>query len=130
MNIQGKVALVTGGAVRVGKAITLMLAQAGAHVVVNYHGSAEAAQETAAEARALGVEALPIQCDVADSDAVQAMARQVNDRWGGIDILVNSASYFGKIAGTHGRLGHVAPGHAHLDRRRLLCRQRVCARHA
>ncbi len=96
MNIEGKVALVTGGAVRVGKAITLMLAQAGAHVVVNYHGSAEAAQETAAEARALGVEALPIQCDVADAGAVQTMARQVSDRWGGVDILVNSAGYFGK----------------------------------
>lgn len=36
MEIRGKVALVTGGAVRIGKAITLMLAQAGAHVVINY----------------------------------------------------------------------------------------------
>jgi NAD(P)-dependent dehydrogenase (short-subunit alcohol dehydrogenase family) len=96
MDIQGKVALVTGGAVRVGKAITLMLAGAGAHVVVNYHGSTEAAQATAAAARALGVEALPIQCDVADAGAVQAMARQVMERWGGVDILVNSAGYFGK----------------------------------
>ena len=61
MNIQGKVALVTGGAVRVGKAITLMRAAAGANVVVNYNASAEAAEETAAEARALGVEALAVQ---------------------------------------------------------------------
>lgn len=96
MNIQGKVALVTGGAVRVGKAITLMLAAAGANVVVNYNASAEAAEETAAEARALGVEALAVQCDVADWSSVQAMARQVNERFGGVDILVNSASYFGK----------------------------------
>ncbi len=52
MEIRGKVALVTGGAVRVGKAITLMLAQAGAHVVINYNSSAGPAEETAAEARA------------------------------------------------------------------------------
>jgi NAD(P)-dependent dehydrogenase (short-subunit alcohol dehydrogenase family) len=75
MNIQGKVALVTGGAVRVGKAITLMLARAGAHVVVNYNASAEAAEETAVEAQALGVEALPVPCDVADWGAVQGCGR-------------------------------------------------------
>ena len=98
MDIRGKVALVTGGAVRVGKAITLMLARAGAHVVVNYHSSADAAQATAAEARTLGVDALAVQCDVADLAAVQAMAAQVTDRWGGVDILVNSASDFGKIS--------------------------------
>lgn len=97
MNMRGKVALVTGGAIRVGKAITLMLARAGAHVVINYHSSAQAAQATAEEASALGVQALAVQCDVADPDAVQAMAQQVMDRFGGVDILINSASYFGKI---------------------------------
>jgi 3-oxoacyl-[acyl-carrier protein] reductase/pteridine reductase len=98
MEIRGKVALVTGGAVRVGKAITLMLAREGAHVVVNYHSSAGPAQETVAEARVLGVEALAVQCDVAELAAVQAMVEQVSARFGGVDILVNGASLFGKIA--------------------------------
>lgn len=97
MEIQGKVALVTGGAVRVGKAITLMLAHAGAHVVINYHSSAGPAQATAAEVQSLGVDALALQCDVADWQAVRGMAQQVSDRFGGVDILVNGASYFGKI---------------------------------
>src|SRR5689334_16198279 len=55
MEIQGRVALVTGGAIRVGKAITMMLARAGADVVVNYFSSSTAADETVAEAEALGV---------------------------------------------------------------------------
>jgi 3-oxoacyl-[acyl-carrier protein] reductase/pteridine reductase len=97
MNIQGKVALVTGGAVRVGKAITLMLARAGAQVVINYHSSAGPAEETRAEAQALGVEALAVQCDVADLYAVQAMTQQVADHFGGVDILINGASHFGKV---------------------------------
>lgn len=97
MNIQGKVALVTGGAARVGKAITLMLARAGAHVAIDYHSSADEARETQAQAQALGVEALAIQCDVADLTAVREMTQQVMDRFGGVDILVNGASYFGRI---------------------------------
>jgi 3-oxoacyl-[acyl-carrier protein] reductase/pteridine reductase len=97
MEIRGKVALVTGGAVRVGKAITLMLAQAGAHVVINYNSSAGPAEETAAEARALGVDALTVPCDVADWVEVQKMAALVSERFGGVDILVNNASHFGKI---------------------------------
>lgn len=97
MNIAGKVALVTGGAVRVGQAITLMLARAGAHVVINYHTSAGPAEQTLAAAQALGVEAMAVQCDVADLQAVQAMTGQVADRFGGVDILVNGASHFGKL---------------------------------
>jgi NAD(P)-dependent dehydrogenase (short-subunit alcohol dehydrogenase family) len=96
MNPTGKVALVTGGAHRVGKAITMMLAQAGAHVIVNYNSSAAEAEQTVAEAQALGVDALAVQCDVADYDAVQRMAGIVIEQFGGVDILVNSASYFGK----------------------------------
>lgn len=97
MEIRGKVALVTGGAVRVGKAITLMLAQAGAHVVVNYNTSAGPAQATLSEAKASGVDALAVQCDVSDFGAVESMAREVHARFGGVDILVNAASLFGKI---------------------------------
>ncbi|GIV75200.1 MULTISPECIES: SDR family NAD(P)-dependent oxidoreductase [Caldilinea] len=94
MEIQGKVALVTGGATRVGKAITLMLAGAGANVIVNYNTSASAAATTVAEAQALGVDAFAIQCDVSEWASVQRMADAVIERFGGLDILVNSASDF------------------------------------
>jgi len=96
MNIQSKTALVTGGAHRVGKAIALELARAGANLVINYNSSAAAAQETVREIEALGVQALAIQCDVSDLARVQAMVGQIRERFGRLDILVNSADYFGK----------------------------------
>ena len=97
MNPTGKVALITGGAHRVGKAITMMLAEAGASVVVNYNASAQAADETVCEVKALGVDGLAVQCDVSDWDAVQRMTDAIHERFGGVDIIVNGASYFGKI---------------------------------
>ncbi len=96
MKIKGKTALITGGAVRVGKAMTLALAAEGANVVVNYNSSASAAEETAAEAQALGVGALAIQCDVSNHDQVKAMIDTAAAKFGGIDILINSASWWRK----------------------------------
>ena len=93
MHISTKTALVTGGAHRVGKAITLALAQAGANVVIHYNESARPAEETAAQARAMGVRAITVQADVSDPNAVQAMRERAAEL-GGVDILVNSASYF------------------------------------
>lgn len=94
MNAHGKVALVTGGAHRVGRAIVLALAEAGAHVVVNYRQSAVQAAETVARAQACGVDAVALACDVADAAAVTLMAEAVHARFGGVDILVNSAGVF------------------------------------
>ena len=96
MEIRGKTALITGGAHRVGKAITLMLAQAGANVVINYHRAADEAQATLAAAEALGVKALALQADVADRTAVAQMVAAITERFDGVDIIVNSASYFGR----------------------------------
>lgn len=96
MQIRGKTALVTGGAHRVGKAITLMLASAGANVVVNYNTSATAADQTVAEAQALGVDAIAVQCDISVLSNVQQMVQMAQDRFGGVDILVNSADLFGR----------------------------------
>ena len=96
MNIKGKTALITGGAVRVGKAMTLALAAEGANVVVNYNSSAAAAEETAAEAQALSVGALAIQCDVSNHDQVKSMIDTAAAEFGGIDILINSASWWRK----------------------------------
>lgn len=94
METKGRVALVTGGAHRVGKAITLELAHAGAHVAIHYHASSTAAEETAEEARSYGVDACTVQADLSDWQQVQAMSLTVKARLGGVDILVNSASRF------------------------------------
>jgi 3-oxoacyl-[acyl-carrier protein] reductase/pteridine reductase len=94
MNIQGKTALITGGAHRVGKAMTLGLAKNGANVIVNYNSSAGAAEETAAAAKAFGVDALAIQCDVSNHNQVKNMVSISAKEFGGIDILINSASWF------------------------------------
>ncbi|MFW5942196.1 MAG: SDR family NAD(P)-dependent oxidoreductase [Chloroflexota bacterium] len=92
MNPAGKTALITGGGVRVGKAITLALASAGANVIINYNSSAEAAGQTAAEARAFGVEALALQADITEWEQVRRMVAAATDRFGAVDILVNNAS--------------------------------------
>lgn len=92
MDPTGKTALITGGAVRVGKAITLALAQAGANVVINYNSSSTAAEQTVAEARALGVEALAVQANIAEHEQVEAMVAAATAKFGGVDILVNNAS--------------------------------------
>lgn len=92
MDPSGKTALITGGAHRVGKAISLALARAGANIVINYNTSSAAAEATAAEIGALGVEALAIQADISDHRQVEKMVAAAVDRFGSVDILVNSAS--------------------------------------
>ena len=94
MDLHGQVALVTGGAVRLGRAIVLGLAQEGCHVIVHYHRSASAAEETVAAARRLGVEAVALPTDLADPAAASALARAATERLGRVDILVHSASPF------------------------------------
>ncbi|MCX7854445.1 MAG: SDR family oxidoreductase [Anaerolineae bacterium] len=94
MNLSGKVALVTGGAVRVGRAIALGLASAGAHLVIHYHRSADAAWETVSEARQRGVEAIALQADLANPEEAQALARAAEAHFGRVDVLVHGASPF------------------------------------
>lgn len=93
MDIAGKVALVTGGAVRVGREIALGLAGTGADVAILYHSSAAAAADTVRDIEALGVRALAVQADMADVAQVQAATALVQDRLGGVDIVVNAASH-------------------------------------
>jgi len=122
MKPQGKTAMVTGGAVRVGRALTLALARCGANVVVHYNSSAGAAKETAAEARALGVEALSVAANLGDPEAVAGLVRTVEGTFGGVDILVNSASPFirGQLRDTTLAQWHFVLG-ALLDGPFLLC---------
>lgn len=94
MRLTNKVALITGSAKRVGKALALGLAEQGCHIVVHYGSSVEAAEETAAEIKAMAVEAWAIQADLADEEAVRDLIPAILERAGRLDILVNNASVF------------------------------------
>lgn len=94
MNISGKIALVTGGAKRVGKAIVQALAARGCHLVVHYHRSQAQAQETVRDLRAAGHRALAVQADITKEDQVEAMIEAATAHFGRIDILVNNAALF------------------------------------
>lgn len=85
------VAVVTGGGAGIGEATCLRLAEEGANVVaVDWHG--EDAEDTVDQvAEAGGPEALAVECDVADEDDVAAMADEVEERFGAVDVLVNNA---------------------------------------
>jgi NAD(P)-dependent dehydrogenase (short-subunit alcohol dehydrogenase family) len=92
--LSGQVALVTGGAHRVGQAIALALAQAGADIIVHYHRSAEAATHTAEKIRGLGRQALTIGADQGQVAEIEHMFQEVARAFDRLDILVNSASFF------------------------------------
>jgi pteridine reductase len=87
-------ALVTGGAVRVGRSISLGLAGAGYRVVVHYRGSTEAAESLVAEIRDGGGSSIAVQGDLARLDEVERVAREAEAAFGGVDLLVNNASVF------------------------------------
>lgn len=94
MDWTDRVILVTGGAHRLGKAMALTAAGLGAHVAITYHASAGPAQETCAEIRAIGREALALRCNQANPDQIHAVVCAVNEHFGRLDGLVNSASVF------------------------------------
>lgn len=87
-----KIALVTGAARGIGKAIALDLAGQGADVVVNYRSRPDAAEEVAKEITAMGRRALVLKADVADQVQVKAMFDRTVEEWGGVDILVHNAA--------------------------------------
>ena len=94
MNLQGKVALVTGGARRLGRAVVLELAERGARVVIHYFHSAEDAAATAAEVERLGGEARLVQGDLSQVDQADRIVSEAAAFWGRLDILVNNAAVF------------------------------------
>ena len=90
----GKSALVTGGARRIGRAIALALAQAGANVAITYRTSSTEAESTAADLRSFGVQALALPMDLHDPAGVQAVVSKAASSFGTLDILVNNAGVF------------------------------------
>uniref|UniRef100_UPI003AEE6A53 SDR family oxidoreductase n=1 Tax=Paracoccus sp. T5 TaxID=3402161 RepID=UPI003AEE6A53 len=88
------VALVTGGARRLGRAMVLELARHGHDVAIHYAGSEAEARDTAAEARALGVRAQTFQADLLDPEATARLIPDVGQAMGPLTVLVNNASIF------------------------------------
>jgi 3-oxoacyl-[acyl-carrier protein] reductase len=91
LELEGKVALVTGASRGIGRAIALELARQGADVAVNYAGNEVAAREVADEIVKLGRRAIIIKANVAEAGEVEAMVKQTIDELGKVDILVNNA---------------------------------------
>ena len=94
MDLHGRVALVTGAARRVGRAIALRLAAAGCHVAVHYGRSRDEASEVVAACEALGARSAAFEADLADATGAGALATRVHEHFGRLDILVNNAAVF------------------------------------
>ena len=94
MNPFGVTALVTGAGHRVGRALALALAEAGANVAVHYNSSDEAAAETVAALEMAGVRAEAFQADFDDAAEVERLFEAVNARMGPVRILANNAARF------------------------------------
>ena len=91
-------ALVTGGNSGIGEAIVLALAEAGARVAINYVTHPETAQSLVDRIKDQHGEAIALQADVSDPEAVGQMFGHIDEAWGGIDILINNASIDGAHA--------------------------------
>jgi len=92
-----RVALITGGARGIGRAIGLDLATQGWSIALCYRSSAADAEDTRAQIEALGARALAVRSDVSDPEAAEALARTVEDAWGRIDALVNCAGPYHRV---------------------------------
>jgi pteridine reductase len=92
--LEGKTALITGAARRIGRATALALAQRGARIVAHYHCSGDAAESLCDEIRAGGGAVWPVQADLWDSNQTCALFETARSHVGNIDILINNASIF------------------------------------
>jgi pteridine reductase len=95
IDLHGSVALVTGGAHRLGRAITLALGQAGVNVVVHYNRSAEQARVVLRDLEALGVQSAAIAGNLSRVAEVERVIDSAVARWGRLDVLVNNAGIWG-----------------------------------
>jgi NAD(P)-dependent dehydrogenase (short-subunit alcohol dehydrogenase family) len=96
--LAGRVVLVTGAAKRIGRAIALRLAKAGASVAITYRGSQAEAEDTVRELARLDVDALAIRCDVTDPESIREMVAAAVEEFGRLDIVVNNAGAFESAA--------------------------------
>ena len=94
MDLEGRVALITGASRGIGRGIVLAMAGAGADVVVNYLSNSQGAEQTVAEIQAIGGRAIPYQADVQELERVQGMVDAAIKEFGKVDILVNNAGIY------------------------------------
>ncbi|MCA0454445.1 MAG: SDR family oxidoreductase [Chloroflexi bacterium] len=94
IKLTDQVAVVTGGAHRVGKAIALELARQGVNILVHYGTSSQEATETVRDIKSLGVDAYAVQADISKPEAVETIFTALRDHFGRLNIFVNSASNF------------------------------------
>jgi 3-oxoacyl-[acyl-carrier protein] reductase len=92
--LQGKTALITGGARRLGRAIALRLAEAGVDVAITFRNSAQDARATVVDLSSFGSRAVALKCDITDEKSVRTTMKEVARELGGLDILVNSAANY------------------------------------
>lgn len=97
VNLQDQVALVTGSAHRVGRAIALELARHGVHILVHYHNSPpDTVRSTVQDIKSMGVDAFAVQGSVGTPEGIEQIFGGVREHFGRLNILVNSASVFQK----------------------------------
>ncbi|QSX05546.1 3-oxoacyl-[acyl-carrier-protein] reductase [Sedimentibacter sp. zth1] len=89
--LNGKVAVITGGSRGIGKAIAMKLASCGAKIALIYAGNSEKAEEACTEIQALGAEVFCFKCDVKDFNATKQTVKDIKEKFGNIDILINNA---------------------------------------
>jgi NAD(P)-dependent dehydrogenase (short-subunit alcohol dehydrogenase family) len=92
--LEGKAAVVTGGARKIGRALALALAEAGAHVAITYRESESEARQTLADLQGLGIQALAREADVRNPEQIRAAIEAAATRFGRLDILVNNAGRY------------------------------------
>ena len=93
-SLRDRVALVTGAAKRIGRAVAIRLASEGADVVIHYHKSKSEAEDAVAEIEKLGRKSVALQADLCSVAQIQRLVQQTAERFGRLDILVNSAANF------------------------------------
>lgn len=93
-----KVALITGGARGIGRAVALDLAAQGWAVAICYRASASAAEEVITGIEQHGTKGWALQCDVSDPDAAVSLVERVAGQWGRIDVLINSAGPYHRVS--------------------------------
>ncbi len=98
MELAARIALVTGAGRRVGRALALALAGRGMRVAVHFNRSRAEADETAAAIRRLGVECDTFGADLGDAEAARALGPAVAKRFGGLDVLINSAGIMTEVS--------------------------------
>jgi 3-oxoacyl-[acyl-carrier protein] reductase/pteridine reductase len=95
--LNGKVALVTGAARRIGRVLAHTLAEAGADVAITFRESDTAAQQTLRELALTGQRSMALRCDVRDPGSVRAAVAAVVDEFGRLDLLINNAGVFATV---------------------------------